>query len=132
LPGKIQQIICTGNVCDKETYDYLKTVASDVHVVRGDWDDVSLMRYPSLYLCIANRNACDAGAAAQDPRLPLSLTVTHSPLRIGVIHGHLSVPIGEHDALSAVARQMDVDVLISGHTHKLADLLAKSRLSTLN
>ena len=51
--------------------------------------------------------------------MPLSLTVTHSPLRIGVIHGHLSVPTGEHDALSAVARQMDVDVLISGHTHQL-------------
>lgn len=50
--------------------------------------------------------------------MPLSLTVTHTPLRIGVTHGHLSVPVGEHDALSAIARQMDVDVLVSGHTHK--------------
>lgn len=41
VPGKIQQIICTGNVCDKETYDYLRTVAGDVHVVRGDYDEVS-------------------------------------------------------------------------------------------
>ena len=35
VPGKIQQILCTGNVCDKETLDYLRAVAPDVHVVRG-------------------------------------------------------------------------------------------------
>jgi vacuolar protein sorting-associated protein 29 len=40
VPGKIQQIICTGNVCDKETYDYLRTIANDVHVVKGDYDEV--------------------------------------------------------------------------------------------
>ena len=41
VPGKIQHILCTGNLCTRETYDYLKTLASDVHVVRGDFDDVS-------------------------------------------------------------------------------------------
>lgn len=40
VPGKIQQILCTGNVCDRETYEYLRTVAADVHVVRGDYDEV--------------------------------------------------------------------------------------------
>jgi vacuolar protein sorting-associated protein 29 len=40
VPGKIGQIICTGNVCDRETYDYLRTIAPEVHVVRGDFDDV--------------------------------------------------------------------------------------------
>lgn len=40
VPGKIQQIVCTGNVCDRETLDYLRTIAGDVHVVRGDWDEV--------------------------------------------------------------------------------------------
>jgi predicted phosphodiesterase len=43
VPGKIQQIICVGNVCDKETYEYLRTVSPDVSVVRGDYDDVSLL-----------------------------------------------------------------------------------------
>jgi vacuolar protein sorting-associated protein 29 len=33
-------VISTGNLCTKETYDYLKTLASDVHVVRGDFDEV--------------------------------------------------------------------------------------------
>lgn len=40
MPGKIQQIICTGNVCDRETLDYLRTIAGDVHVAKGDWDEV--------------------------------------------------------------------------------------------
>jgi predicted phosphodiesterase len=40
VPGKIQHILCTGNLCTKESYDYLKTLASDVHVVRGDFDEV--------------------------------------------------------------------------------------------
>jgi putative phosphoesterase len=44
--------------------------------------------------------------------------VAHAPIRIGVIHGHQCVPTGDLDSLSAIARQMDVDVLISGHTHK--------------
>ena len=40
VPGKIQHILCTGNLGTKETYDYLKTIASDVHVVKGDFDEV--------------------------------------------------------------------------------------------
>ncbi|CAE6521290.1 unnamed protein product [Rhizoctonia solani] len=44
VPGKIQQIVCTGNVCDGETYEYLRTVAADVHVVRGDFDDPGTAR----------------------------------------------------------------------------------------
>lgn len=40
VPGKIQHILCTGNLCTKDSYDYLKTLASDVHVVRGDFDEV--------------------------------------------------------------------------------------------
>ena len=40
VPGKIQQVICTGNVCDKLSYDYLRSLANEVHAVRGDDDDV--------------------------------------------------------------------------------------------
>ncbi|KAJ6565718.1 Metallo-dependent phosphatase-like protein [Mycena sp. CBHHK59/15] len=91
VPGKIQQILCTGNVCDKETYEYLRTISPDVNVVKGDYDESTTF--------------------------PSSITVVHTPIKIGVIHGHQSVPIGDLDSLSAIARQMDVDVLISGHTH---------------
>ncbi|XP_019354684.2 uncharacterized protein LOC106738019 isoform X2 [Alligator mississippiensis] len=39
VPGRIQHILCTGNLCTKESYDYLKTLTADVHVVRGDFDE---------------------------------------------------------------------------------------------
>jgi vacuolar protein sorting-associated protein 29 len=110
VPGKIQQILCTGNVCDRETYDYLRTVAADVHVVRGDYDEV--------IVCIQYYSISPVDLYPyQSVAFPLSLTVTHSPIRIGVIHGHQCIPTGDLDSLNSIARQMDVDVLISGHTH---------------
>ncbi|KAM0747323.1 Metallo-dependent phosphatase [Meredithblackwellia eburnea MCA 4105] len=92
VPGKIQQIVCTGNVCDRETWEYLRGVAPDVRSVRGEYDE--------------------------NPALPPSLVLQHGPLRIGLLHGHQVVPLGDTEALSAVARKMDVDVLISGGTHR--------------
>lgn len=40
VPGRIHHILVTGNLCTKESYDYLKSLASDVHIVRGDFDEV--------------------------------------------------------------------------------------------
>ena len=40
VPGKIQQTICTGNITDRETYDFLRSVSADIHIVKGDFDDV--------------------------------------------------------------------------------------------
>ena len=38
--------------------------------------------------------------------------------RIGLCHGHQMVPWGDTESLALVQRQLDVDILISGHTHK--------------
>lgn len=43
VPGRIHHILVTGNLCTKESYDYLKSLAGDVHVVKGDFDDVSFL-----------------------------------------------------------------------------------------
>jgi len=39
VPGKIHTVLCTGNLCTKEMYDYLRGIATDVHVVRGEFDE---------------------------------------------------------------------------------------------
>ena len=57
---------------------------------------------------------------AQNPNFPPSLVVQHGPIRIGVIHGHQAVPLGDAESLAAIARKMDVDVLVSGATHRCA------------
>lgn len=92
VPGKIQHILCTGNLCTKESWDYMKTLASDVHVVRGDFDEN--MSYPEQKV------------------------VTVGQFRIGLCHGHQIVPWGDTESLALVQRQLDVDILITGHTHK--------------
>lgn len=58
VPGRIHHILCTGNLCTKESFDYLKTLANDVHIVRGDFDEVSpliknsvrLVMFPMVFL----------------------------------------------------------------------------------
>lgn len=52
------------------------------------------------------------------PNLPLSKIVNHGSLRIGFTHGHTVIPPGDADALLIAARQMDVDVLLWGGTHR--------------
>jgi vacuolar protein sorting-associated protein 29 len=63
-------------------------------------------------LCLGNITDVEA------PNLALSKVVTHGSLRIGFTHGHTIVPPGDGDSLLIAARQMDVDVLLWGGTHK--------------
>ncbi|KAJ5459042.1 Phosphodiesterase [Penicillium desertorum] len=37
-PGKIGQTLCLGNLTDRETYDFLREVAPDLQMVKGDYD----------------------------------------------------------------------------------------------
>lgn len=78
---------------DKETYDFLRQIAPDLQMVKGDFD-------------------------LETPNLALSKVVSHGSLRIGFTHGHTIIPQGDADSLLIAARQMDVDVLLWGGTHK--------------
>jgi vacuolar protein sorting-associated protein 29 len=92
-PGKIGQILCLGNITDRDTYEFLRAIAPDLQIVKGDFD-------------------------VEAPNLALSKVVTHGSLRIGFTHGHTIIPPGDGDSLLIAARQMDVDVLLWGGTHK--------------
>lgn len=91
VPNKMQHVICTGNLCTKETLDYLKSLASDVHVVRGDFDDFSA-NYPDTKV------------------------ITVGQFRIGLCHGYQIIPWGDAKRIDLVARQLDVDVMVTGNT----------------
>jgi vacuolar protein sorting-associated protein 29 len=54
----------------------------------------------------------------QNLNYPEQKVVTVGQFRIGLCHGHQIVPWGEPDSLALIQRQLDVDILISGHTHK--------------
>ena len=51
VPGKIQHILSTGNLCTKETRDYFKTLANDLHIVKGDFDEVH--KHSILFLSLS-------------------------------------------------------------------------------
>lgn len=92
VPGKIQHIICTGNLCIKEVHDYLKTLCPDLHITRGEYDE--------------------------ETRYPETKTLTIGQFKLGLCHGHQVVPWGDLDSLAMLQRQLDVDILVTGHTHQ--------------
>ncbi|KAI8031364.1 Vacuolar protein sorting-associated protein 29 [Camellia lanceoleosa] len=92
VPGKIQHIICTGNLCIKEVHDYLKSLCPSLHITRGEYDE--------------------------DARYPETKTLTIGQFKLGLCHGHQVVPWGDLDSLAMLQRQIDVDILVSGHTHQ--------------
>ena len=61
----------SGNLCTKDSFDYLKTLANDVHIVRGDFDD--------------------------NTSWPEQKVVTVGQFKIGICHGHQLVPWGDSD-----------------------------------
>ena len=54
----------------------------------------------------------------QNLNYPEQKVVTVGQFRIGLSHGHQVVPWGDPEALALIQRQLDVDILITGHTHK--------------
>mmetsp|Transcript_19337 Transcript_19337/g.21646 ORF Transcript_19337/g.21646 Transcript_19337/m.21646 type:complete len:193 (+) Transcript_19337:27-605(+) len=95
VPGKMQHVLCTGNVCSKSVEEYLRTLAGSVHIVRGDLDVASGLS-----------------------ELPEQKVVKIGEFRIGLCHGHQVVPWGDPESLANMQRQLDVDILITGHTHR--------------
>ena len=92
---KIKTVLCTGNICSEEILERLKQIVPNVHVVRGDLDST---------------------ITSQD--LPDHIVLNIGQFRVGLIHGHQILPWGDHDSIAAVQRRLNVDILVSGHTHK--------------
>ncbi|KAI7788853.1 vacuolar protein sorting-associated protein 29 [Diaporthe eres] len=91
-PGKISQSLCLGNLTDKPTYEYLRSISPDLKIVKGRFD-------------------------VEATSLPLTQVVAHGGLRIGFLEGFTLVS-SEPDLLLAEANKLDVDVLCWGGTHK--------------
>jgi vacuolar protein sorting-associated protein 29 len=93
VPNRMQHVLCTGNLCGREQLDFLRSLAPSVHAVRGDMDEVA--------------------------QLPEDTVVRIGDFRVGLCHGHQIVPWGDEESLAIYARQLDVDILVTGHTHKM-------------
>eukprot|EP00467_Chlorarachnion_reptans_P000057 CAMPEP_0114523450 /NCGR_PEP_ID=MMETSP0109-20121206/21296_1 /TAXON_ID=29199 /ORGANISM="Chlorarachnion reptans, Strain CCCM449" /LENGTH=203 /DNA_ID=CAMNT_0001704763 /DNA_START=190 /DNA_END=801 /DNA_ORIENTATION=+ len=96
VPGKIKHVLCTGNVCSKSMDQYLRNLvvgnATNVHIVRGDMDE--------------------------NKAYPETKVVKIGGFKIGLCHGHQLVPTAHVESLLDLQRKLDVDILITGHTHE--------------
>jgi len=94
-PGKVQHVLCTGNLSSKGVEDYLRSLANNVHFAKGDLDVAGGVNF-----------------------LTETKVIKIGEFSIGMVHGHQIIPWGDIETLGNLQRKLDVDILITGHTHK--------------
>lgn len=109
LNPKISQVLCCGNLTlSVETIRFLNNISPSFHLVRGEFDNVNLL---SLQVQLASGS--DSGP------IPLYKVVVVDQFRVGITGGQHIVPRNDPLALLAFAREINVDILIWGGTHRV-------------
>ena len=101
IPNKLQHVLSLGNIGSRESYDWLKSLSNDFHSVKGDFDEGDM---------------------------PEKKIVTIGEFKIGMIHGHQVLPWGNTESLSAIQRELDCDILLSGNTHEISVKVLDNKL----
>ena len=101
IPNKIQHVLSLGNIGSRESYDWLKSLSNDFHTVKGDYDEGDI---------------------------PEKKVVQIGEFKIGMIHGHQVLPLGDVESLSGIARELDCDIFISGNTHQIGVQVLDNKL----
>lgn len=105
VSNKISQVILLGN-CTK-SYEFLKfvnEVSSNVVIVRGEYDN-------GLLPVSKHSRARES--------IPINTVVRQGAFKIGCCSGYTVVPKNDPLSLLALARQLDVDILLWGGTHNV-------------
>ena len=101
IPNKLQHVLSLGNIGSRESYDWLRSLSNDFHGVKGDYDTGDM---------------------------PEKKLVTIGEFKIGMIHGHQVLPLGDVESLSGIARELDCDIFISGNTHQIGVQVLDNKL----
>lgn len=107
---KISLVICLGNITQSsDTLNFLYNLSPTLDVVRGEFDD-----YVVLSQQLQNLSGKKTAVS-----LPFYKVVTVDNFRIGFTSGYQIVPKSDPLSLLAFAREINVDILIWGGTHKV-------------
>ena len=101
--GKFQHIFSTGNIGNKQTLDWIRTLCqnnNNIHIVKGD-----------NYL-----------SSNEEKNLNETITVKIGEFIISLINGYQIVPWNDIQSLSTLQKQLGSDLLISGYTHQASCL----------
>ncbi|PVH17523.1 uncharacterized protein CXQ87_000412 [Candidozyma duobushaemuli] len=105
---RISQVVCLGNITQsKETLEFLYNISPSLHIVQGEYDDASIVSQQLEHI---------SGSYAS---LPQYKVVTLDNFRIGFTNGHQIMPRNDPLSLLAFAREINVDILIWGGTHRV-------------
>ncbi|EGV61531.1 hypothetical protein CANTEDRAFT_124322 [Yamadazyma tenuis ATCC 10573] len=108
--NKISQVLCLGNVTSSlETLQFLHNLSPSFHLVRGEFDDTNILSQQLNQLTGSDE-------VSDVPNYKITI---HDNLRIGFTNGYSVIPKNDPLSLSALARELDVDILIWGGTHKV-------------
>jgi len=83
-------VVHVGDLTSESILEWVKSLGKQYYVVEGNMDYLPLPRYAKFEV---------------------------KGIRFGVFHGHGVYPRGDLKQLTTIARQLEVDILISGHTH---------------
>ena len=59
-----------------------------------------------------------SGDSDNIPNLPTRKKVDVNGVKIGMIHGHQIVPVDDLESLRNIEREIDCNLLLTGHSHK--------------
>ena len=81
--------------------------------MKGDFDEVRSAIFHIVVSLLSH-----ISTQQQIEGLPEKKVVQIGKFKIGLCHGHQVVPWGSTESLARLQREMDVDILVTGHTHK--------------
>lgn len=106
--NKISKVLCLGNITNSiETLKFLHNLSPEFHLVRGEYDDAVIM---NQHLTRLDKSASN---------IPFHKTLIVDNLRIGFTNGYQIVPKNDPLSLLTLARELNVDILVWGGTHKV-------------
>lgn len=106
--NKLSKVLCLGNINNSyDTLKFLYDLSPSFNMVRGEFDNVQILSQQ-----IGSLNG-------KESQIPTYNIIQHDNLKIGFTNGYLVVPKNDPLALLTFAREIDVDILIWGGTHKV-------------
>lgn len=108
--NKISQVLCLGNITNSfETLQFLYNLSPSFQLIKGEFDDPLILSQQLNHLNNEDSNLT----------LPNYKIIILDNLKIGFTNGYQIVPKNDPLSLLNLARELDVDVLICGGTHKV-------------
>lgn len=112
---KIAQVLCLGNITnDLSTLRMMFEISTNLQLVRGEFDDVNLL---SQQLHLLQQEHRSESTEIED--IPHYKIVKVDKFKIGFTNGYLTVPKNDPNSLGSLARELDVDILVFGGSHKV-------------